>query len=132
MKFKAQLIYQSTCTCFRTKLPVYFYGLSSSKMLVLYSCNKSDFAFDATLKWILAEHEDFSYDYDSNTIFTNGIEEVGVAEFMELADNLEQRIKTLATFGNFSTNSEAQQYFNLNAFNMLNSQNQLQAEMAYN
>ena len=132
MKTKIQLIYESLNTCFSTQLPVYFYGLSSGKMVVLYSCKKSDFAFDTTLKWILAEHEDFSYDYDSNTIFTNGIEEVGIDEFMELADNLEQRIKILATFGNFSSNSEAQHYLNLNVFNMLNSQNQLQAEMAYN
>ncbi len=130
MKIKEQLIYQSTCTCFHTKLPVYFYGLSNGKMVVLYACNKTDFAFDTTLKWILAEHEDFSYDYESNTIFTNG-SEVGMAEFMELTDNLEQRVKILATFGNFLTNTEAQHYFNLNAINMLISQNQMQEEMDY-
>jgi len=32
---------------------------------------------------------------------------------MLLADNLEQRVITLATFGNFSFNAEAQQYFNI-------------------
>lgn len=131
MKFKAQLIYQSTCTCFHTKLPVYFYGLNNGKMAILFACNKNDFALDTTLKWILAEHEDFSYDYDSNTIFTNGNEEVGMAEFMDLADNLEQRIKILATFGNFKSNIDAQNYFNQNVYNMLVTQNQLQCEIEY-
>ena len=131
MKIKSQLIYQSTCTCFHTKLPVYFYGLNNGKMVVLFASNITDYAFDNSLKWILAEHEDFSFDYDSGTIFTNGTEEVGMTEFMELADNIEQRVKILATFGNFTTNTEAQKYFNLNAYNMLISQNQVQFEMDY-
>jgi len=131
MKFKTQLIYKSTCTCFYTKLPVYFYGLSNGKVIVLFASNKTDFAYETSVKWILAEHDDFSYDYESNTIFTNGSEEVTLEEFMELADNLEQRIKIIAIFGSFSTNSEAQQYFNLNAYNMLISQNQLQVEMDF-
>ena len=62
---------------------------------------------------------------------TNDIEEVGIEEFMLLADNLEQRIMTLATFGNFSSKTEAQQYFNINAFNMVISQNQEKYEMEY-
>ncbi|HSO89352.1 MAG TPA: hypothetical protein VLQ91_22555 [Draconibacterium sp.] len=48
---------------------------------------------------------------------------------MELADNLEQRIKTVSTNGNFSTRTEAQQYFNINAGNMLISQNKTQVEL---
>ena len=131
MKLEAQLIYQSNCTCFHTKLPVYFYGLNNGKMAILFACNKNEFAFDTSLKWILAEHEDFSYDYDSNTIFTNGDEEVGMTEFMDLADNIEQRIKILATFGNFTTNTEAQHYFNQNVYNMLVTQNRIQYEIDY-
>lgn len=131
MKFKSQLIYQSTCTCFNTKLPVYFYGLNNGKIAILFACNKTDFAFDTALKWILAEHEDFSYDYESNTIFTNGDEEVGMAEFMDLADNLEQRVKIMATFGNFKTHADAQHYFNQNVYNMLVTQTQVQYEIDY-
>lgn len=131
MKHKAQLIYQSNCTCFHTKLPVYFFGLQNGKIVVLYTCNKTDFAYDTSLKWIMAEHEDFTYDFESNTIFTNETEEVGMAEFMELADNLEQRVRILATFGNFSNNADAQHYFNLNADKMLIIQNQVQLELSY-
>jgi hypothetical protein len=131
MKLKSRLIYKSESTCFQTSLPVHFYGMSNGKMVILFTHCKYDFPYDATLKWILAEHMDFSYNYESNTILTNDYHEVGIIEFMELADNLEQRIKTIATFGNFSSGTEAQQYFNINANNMLISQSHTQVELNY-
>jgi len=131
MKLKSRLIYKSGYTCFQTSLPVYFYGMSNGKMVILFASSKTDFAYDTSLKWILAEHMDFSYNFESDTIFTNDSEEIGLEEFMLFADNLEQRIITMATFGNFSTKAEAQQYFNINVFNMLISQNQEKYEMDY-
>jgi hypothetical protein len=131
MKLKSRLLYKSENTCFHTSLPVHFFGLSNGKMVVLFTANKHDFPFTSTLKWVISEHMDFSYDYEANTIFTNGFQEVGIDEFMDLADNLEQRIKTIATYGSFSTGTEALQYFNINALNMLNSQIQEQVELNY-
>ena len=131
MILKSRLIYTSENTCFHTSLPVHFYGLTNGKIVVLFTANKHDFPFTSTLKWVISEHIDFSYDYETNTIFTNGYQEVGIDEFMDLADNLEQRIKTLATYGSFSSGTEALQYFNINALNMLNSQNQEQVELNY-
>ncbi len=130
MKYKARLIYKSEYTCFETSLPVYFYGMSNSKMIVLFATNKNDFHEANAFKWILANHLDFAYDFNSDTILTEGFEEVGIDEFKELADNLEQRVKTLATFGNFSSRTEAQQYLNINAYNMLISQNEPQVEIS--
>ena len=131
MKYKARLIYKSEFTCFETSLPVYFYGMSNGKMVVLFASNNNGFSVTDTYKWILADHMDFTYDFNSDTILTEGFEEVGIEEFKELADNLEQRIKTLATFGNFSSGTEAQQYINVNAYNMLISQSEPQFEMSY-
>ena len=131
MKYKARLIYKSEYTCFETSLPVYFYGMSNGKMAVFFSINDNVFREDYTFKWILADHLDFSYDYYSDKILTEGFEEVGIEEFKELVDNLEQRIKTLATFGSFSSVTEAQQYLNINAYNMLISQHEPQFEMSY-
>ena len=119
MKTKTHLIYKSLNTCFQTYLPVYFYGMKDGRMIVLFTRFKTNDPRDTTQEWVLAMHCDFSYDYDSDTILTNALEEIGIEEFMDLADDLEQRIKTLATFGNFSSNAEAQQYFNVNFFKML-------------
>jgi len=131
MKFKAQLIYKSLNTCFQTSLPVYFYGLPNGEMLVLFASCKNYFPDDTALKWTVAEHLDFMYDYESDSVLTMDSREIDIEEFMELADNLEQRIKTIATFGNFSTKTEAQQYLDVNLYNMLSSQKQKQAEIDY-
>ena len=131
MESKSRLIYKSDMTCFDTFLPVHFYGMSNGKMVVLFASSKTDFAYNTIRKWILVDHLDFSYDYESDTIFTNGSEEVGIEEFMLLADNLEQRIKTIATFGNFSTKAEAQQYYKMNLNNILFTPKLEHVEMYY-
>ena len=59
-------------------------------MVVLFTTYKHDYPFASTLKWVISEHMDFSYDYETNTILTNGYQEVVIDEFMDLADNLEQ------------------------------------------
>lgn len=124
MKIEARLIYKSQYTCFQTSLPVYFYGLKNGKVVILFASNKTDFAFDTAIKWILAEHIDFRYEFETHKIFTSDDDEINIEEFILFADNLEQRINTVATFGNFSTNNEAQQYFNVSVFYMLSTQNQ--------
>jgi hypothetical protein len=100
-------------------------------MVVLFASNKTDFAYNTTIKWIMAEHIDFVYDFETNKIFTTDNDEIGIDEFMLFADNLEQRIKILATFGNFSNKTEAQQYFSINSYYMLCNQNQEKYAMEY-
>jgi hypothetical protein len=131
MKLQTRLIYKSQYTCFQTSLPVYFYGLSNGKVVVLFASSKTDFAYDTTIKWILAEHFDFMYDFETNEIFTSSDEKISLEEFTLFADNLEQRIKVNAIFGNFSTSADAQKYFNQNVFNMLLLQNQEKYAVEY-
>ncbi len=131
MKLQVHLIYKSDYTCFQSPLPVYFYGLSNGKVVVLFASTKTDFAYDSSVKWILADHIDFLYDFETRKIFTTDGEQIGFEEFMLFADNLEQRITLLATFGNFSTIEEAQKYFNINVINMLMTQKQEKYEMEY-
>jgi hypothetical protein len=121
MKTKTHLIYKSLNTCFQTYLPVYFYGMNDGRMIVLFTRFKTNDPRDTTQEWVLAMHCDFSYDYESDKILTNALEEIGIEEFMDLADDQEQRIKTLKTFGEFMSNAEAQQYFNINSSQMLSS-----------
>ncbi len=131
MKLQARLIYKSQYTCFQTSLPVYFYGLSNGKVVVLFASSKTDFAYDTTVKWIMAEHFDFVYDFEAQEILTTAEDKISVEEFTLFADNLEQRIKVSAIFGNFSNNADAQEYFNQNMFNMLLLQNQEKYAVEY-
>ena len=62
--------------------------------MVLCSQNNNDFSFDRSLKWVLADNSDFSYNLEMGKIPTNDPLEVGIDEFMELADNLENLLST--------------------------------------
>ncbi len=119
MSTKSRLIYKSNNTCFQTFLPVSFYGMPDGRMLVCYTQFSSENEDDTTQEWVLALHADYTYDYETDVIHTLETQEVGIEEFMELADTLEQRVKPLRKFGKFYNNTEAQQYFNQNARQML-------------
>jgi hypothetical protein len=129
MKTKTHLIYKSLNTCFQTYLPVYFYGMNDGRMIVLFTRFKTNDPRVISQEWVLAMHCDFSYDIESNTILTNGLEEIGIEEFMDLADNFEQRIKILKTFGEFMSHAEAQKYFNVNVSQMLSNSKQVKDEI---
>ncbi len=129
MKTKSKLIYRSENTCFQTLLPVYFYGMPDGKMLVLYTRFKSENPLDTTQEWIVAQHLDYSYNFESGRIYTMTGQEVNFEEFMDLADNLEQRIRPLEWFGSFYTNHEAQVYFNEYKDFMLNKSKPVNVEV---
>lgn len=129
MKTKSKLIYRSENTCFQTLLPVYFYGMPDGKMLVLYTRFKSENPLDTTQEWIVAQHLDYSYNFGSGRIYTMTGQEVNFEEFMDLADNLEQRIRPLEWFGSFYTNHEAQVYFNEYKDFMLNKSKPVNVEV---
>ena len=119
MKVQSKLIYQSDNTCFQTFLPVYFYGMPDGKMLVVFTRFKNENPLDIMQEWIVAQHLDYYFDFSADKIFTSGNQEVDIIEFMDLADNLEQRVRPLEWFGSFYTNHEAQNYFNRNKDQML-------------
>ena len=121
MSIKSRLIYKSNNTCFQSFLPVSFFGMPDGRMLVCCTQFRIDDQDDTTQEWVVALHLDFTYDYETDVIYTLETQEVGIEEFMELVDSLEQRVKPLRTFGKFYNNTEAQQYFNLNSRQMVGS-----------
>jgi len=68
MKTVAKLIHQSNMTYIPTNLPVKFFGLPDGKVYLLYArfCvirpEKTD------LEFVIAEHEEFSFDYASEKL----------------------------------------------------------------
>jgi type III secretory pathway component EscR len=95
--------------------------MPDGRMLVCYTQFRNDDEDDTTQEWVVALHADFTYDYETDVIYTLETQEVDIEEFMELADTLEQRVKPLKTFGKFYNNTEAQQFFNQNGKLMLQS-----------
>lgn len=131
MKGKARLLYKSYNSCFQTSLPVYFYGMPGGKMMVLFSRKKEDFYLKRNFEWVLAVHLDFWFDYDAGVIMDFKNREVGLEEFMELTDKLEQRINPVKIFGSFSGSGDALQFINENTFHMLISPKPRRAVLNY-
>ena len=119
MKGKARLIYKSYNTCFRSFLPVYFYGMPNAKIIVLFVREKEDSLTRNTLEWVVATHLEFWYDYESDVIFDFQNRAYNFDEFIDYVDKLEQRVRPLKNFGNFAVYTEAQQFYNSNASQML-------------
>lgn len=119
MKGNARLIYKSLNTCFRTYLPVCFYGMPSARIIVLFAREKENSITREEFEWVVASHLDFWYDYESDAILDFQNREHEFEEFIEYVDKLEQRVRTIKTFGNFLSYKDAQQYFNSNASKML-------------
>ncbi len=131
MKGNARLIYKSYNTCFRTFLPVYFYGMPNAKMVVLFIREKEDSLTRKAFEWVVATHLDFWYDYESDVIFDFQNREYDFEEFAEYVDKLEQRIRITNTFGHFRSYTEARQFYNSNASLMLFNSKPLNAVVNY-
>ena len=123
MESKAKLIYKSYMTYFHTFLPVYFYGMPNGKIYCMYArfyqgeANKSEFEF------VFAEHEDFTYDYDSDLVFVYGTKGIDLDGFKDLVDQPNQRIKLIEIYGRMKSYAEAQQFLELKADEMMNALN---------
>lgn len=111
MKRDARLICKSNMTYLPTILPVYFYGMPDDKIYLIYS-RFYDVNFDkAGMEFVIAVHEEFSYDYESGKI-TCHFKEASIPEFIEMIDRPEQRITILKVYRNLDSYSEAKALLN--------------------
>lgn len=68
MKAVAKLIHQSSMTYIPTNLPVRFYGLPDGKVYLLYARFFLSRAEKTDLEFVLAEHEEFYFDYEKDVL----------------------------------------------------------------
>ena len=68
MNTVAKLIHQSNMTYIPTKLPVKFFGMPDGKVYMVYARFCKQQADKTVLEFVLAEHEEFCYDYPNGTL----------------------------------------------------------------
>lgn len=68
MKTVAKLIHQSNMTYIPTNLPVRFYGLPDGKVYLLYGRFFQVRAEKTDIEFVLAEHEEFDFDYEKEVL----------------------------------------------------------------
>ncbi len=68
MRTVAKLIHQSNMTFVPTNLPVRFYGLPNGKVYLLYARFFLARAEKTDIEFVLAEHEEFDFDYEKDVL----------------------------------------------------------------
>lgn len=68
MSTVAKLIHQSNMTYIPTNLPVRFYGLPNGKVYLLYARFFLARAEKTDIEFVLAEHEEFDFDYEKDVL----------------------------------------------------------------
>ena len=68
MRTVAKLIHQSNMTYIPTNLPVRFYGLPNGKVYLLYARFFLARSEKTDIEFVLAEHEEFDFDYEKDVL----------------------------------------------------------------
>lgn len=121
MELKAHFMYKSHMTYFHTLFPVYFYGLPNGKIVCMYANLSGNEDNQSGLVFVLAEHQDFIYDYHTGAIYIRGFKKISLEEFKDYVDKPEQRTVPLKRNNDFQSYSEALEFLNYGAKSMMNS-----------
>jgi hypothetical protein len=112
MEIFAKLIHKSFVTYLPTKFPVQFYGLPDGKVYIIYARFFEIKYQRSGLEFILAEHLEFSYNYEEEKLISTGNQDANKAVYVELVDKPDPKIKILNV--NRELNSFAEAFIELN------------------
>jgi hypothetical protein len=112
MECFANLIYKSHMTYIPTNLPVQFYGLPDGKVYLIYA-RFYDIKFGKSgIEYVIAEHEEFSYDYECGKLIPLELNTRQLPVYVEMVDKPDPKIKILKV--DRTLNSYAEAYTRLN------------------
>jgi hypothetical protein len=107
MEIFAKLIHKSFVTYLPTNFPVQFYGLPDGKVYIIYA-RFYEIKFQRSgLEFVLAEHQEFSYNYEEDKLVTFGNKDVKKPVYSELVDKPNPKIKILKVNREFNSFGEA-------------------------
>ncbi len=119
MESFARLIHKSYITYLPTKTPVQFYGLPDGKVYLLYSKFFKVGYEKAGLEFIIAEHEEFSYDYKNEKLIHVDSSLNRVYVYPETVDKPNPKIKIIKVFRGIRSFAEAFEHLNKKAEKIL-------------
>jgi hypothetical protein len=107
MEIFAKLIHKSFVSYLPTKFPVQFYGLPDGKVYIIYA-RFYEIKFQRSgLEFILAEHQEFSYQYEEGKLVSTGNQDAKKAIYSELVDKPNPKIKILKVNREFNSFADA-------------------------
>ncbi len=114
----ARLIHKSYMTYLPTKMPVQFYGLPDGKVYLLYAKFFRVGYEKSGLEYIIAEHEEFTYDYGDNQLIRHD-SAIKTKVYPETVDKPNPKIKIIKVFRSIKSFAEAFDHLNKKAEEML-------------
>lgn len=115
---RAKLIHQTHTTYLPTQFPVHYYGMPNGKIYLVFSRFYEIDYGKTGLEFIFAIHQEFSYDYEKDTLYSVYAEGYGTPIYSEMIDKPDPKIKTVKIYRNLNSYGEALALLNKKAIRM--------------
>jgi len=116
---KAKLIHKTYITYLPTAFPVNYYGMPNGKVYFIFSRFYEIDYGNTGLEFIVAEHCEFSFDYEKETISVVKKGNSKLPVYTELIDKPDPIYRTIKTYRNLNSYGEAQNILNIRASRMI-------------
>lgn len=118
MKPLAKLIHRTYASYLPTAFPAHYYGMPNGKIFLVFSRFYDEAFGKSGLEFVFAEHKDFSYDYEKETIMSSRRKLTKSPVFAEQVDYPRAKINVLSIRRELKSYGEAQIFLNNEASKM--------------
>lgn len=120
MKKVAKLIHQTYVSYLPTAFPAHYYGMPNGKIYLVFSRFYEVDYGKTGLEFVFAEHKDFSFDYETDTILALGQQQNQRPVFAEHIDNPNTKYIIFTISRELNSYGEARIFLNHEALKMKN------------
>lgn len=120
MEKLAKLIHKSNITYLPTNLPVQYFGLPDRKVYVIFARFYEIKFKRSDLEYVIAEHLEFSFDYEGNKIIPHSPENKNTPVYNEMVDKPDPKINILKVYRELNSFAEAEKVLNKKARDLMN------------
>jgi hypothetical protein len=120
MKNVAKLIHQTYVSYLPTAFPAHYYGMPNGKIYLVFSRFYEVDYGKTGLEFVFAEHKDFSFDYETDTILALGQQQNQSPVFAEHIDNPNTQYIIFTINRDLNSYGEARIFLNHEALKMKN------------
>lgn len=112
MKTLAKLVYKTCTTYLPTAFPAHYYGMPNGKIYLVFS-RFYKLAFGQTgLEFVFAEHKDYFFDYERETIIPSSENETNSPIYSEHIDNPDSKFNIFSISRKLRSYADAQNFLN--------------------
>lgn len=118
MESIAKLVYQTYASYLPTSFSAHYYGMPNGKIYLVFSRFYRAAFGKSGLEFVFAEHNDFTFDYEKETIVPYGSKHKQSCIFAENVDNPNSKFNILSISRKLRSYGEAETFLNRKAQQM--------------